>query len=247
METAKGYTRFTESMEDHLRLLYELSRDGGEVSGSRLVECLGVRHASVTNMLKKLEGLGLVWREPYYGMGLTDAGQRAALGVIRRHRLIELYLVEALGYSWEEVHEEAESLEHAASEEFADRLERLLGYPEADAHGSPIPTRDGRLPEQPSYLSMAGLCVGQEVVVRRVLDRDPQALKHLAGMGLTLGTEVEVLERHPFDGPLVLDSGGKSLLISPNLACHVFVEHLGSTDVERNGHEQDGREEGRSS
>lgn len=216
-------TRFGRSAEDYLRLIYELGHGGEEVGVSALARRLGISAASVTGMGKRLAGVGLVDRTPYRGLSLTEEGRKAALGVVRRHRLIELYLVEALGYSWDEVHEEAENLEHAASEGFVDRLERLLGHPEADAHGFPIPTREGEVAEEPC-VPLVGLGVGERVVVRRVLDRDPEVLRHLAGMGLNLGTELELVERHPLEGRLIVASGGESLVVSPNLARHVFVE-----------------------
>ena len=227
----------TESMEDYLRLVYELGLDGGEVGVSALAGRLGISAPSVTGMAKRLARAGLVWRTPYRGLTLTEEGRKAALGVVRRHRLAELYLVEVLGYSWDEVHEEAERIEHAISERFVERMEKLLGHPEVDPHGSPIPTRDGEVVERP-HVPLAGLDVGERAMVSRVLDRDPEALRHLSGMGLTLGAELEVVERHPFDGPLLLDSGGGNLVVSRILARLVFVEPIpvrgeGSTDLPR--------------
>lgn len=215
----------TESMEDYLRLIYELGLDGEEVGVSALAGWLGISAPSVTGMAKRLAKAGLVRRTPYRGLTLTEEGRQAALGVVRRHRLVELYLVEVLGYSWEEVHEEAERIEHAVSEGFVDRIEKLLGHPEVDAHGSPIPTKDGEVAEQ-THVPLAGLGIGKRAMVRRVLDRDPEALRQLAGIGLTLGAELEVVERHPLDGPLILSSGGESLVLSRILARRVFVEPI---------------------
>ena len=213
----------TESMEDHLRLVYELGLDGEEVGVSALAGRLGISAPSVTGMAKRLAKAGLARRVPYQGLNLTEEGRKAALGVVRRHRLVELYLVEVVGYSWDEVHDGAERIEHAVSEEFVDRIEKLLGHPEVDAHGSPIPTKDGEVVERP-YVPLAGIGCGERVVIRRVLDRDPEVLRHLSRMGLVLGAELEVLERHPFDGPLILGSGGESRVVSPKPAGHVFVE-----------------------
>ncbi len=215
--------KLTESVEDYLRLIYELELDGEEVRVSALARRLGISAASVTGMAKRLAKVGLVRRAPYRGLTLTEEGRKAALEVVRRHRLVELYLVEVLGYSWDEVHEEAESLEHAVSEEFVDRIDRLLGRPEVDAHGSPIPTKDGGVGERP-YVPLAEIWCGERVAIRRVLDRDPEVRRHLTGMGLILGAELEVVECHPFDGPLILDAGGESRVVSPKLAGHVFVE-----------------------
>lgn len=229
---AQTLRTLTPPMQDYLRLIHELGQDGVEVTGSRLIERNGFRHASVSNMLKKLEKMGLVWREPYYEVGLTNEGQRAALGVVRRHRLIELYLFKALDYPWDEVHEEAERMEHAASEQLVDRLERLLGYPKADAHGAYIPGRDGEVYGDSSYVSLAGLDGGERATIRRVLDREPEVLRHLAGLGLILGVELSVLERHPFEGPLIVDAGEGSLIVSRELARHVFVEPTPAEAVE---------------
>ena len=148
MSGTKTTRRFSRSAEDYLRLIYELGHGGEEVGVSALAGRLGISAASVTGMAKRLAGVGLVDRTPYRGLSLIGEGRKAALGVVRRHRLIELYPVEALGYSWDEVHEEAENLEHAASEGFVDRLERLLGHPEAGAHGFPIPPGRARSPRR---------------------------------------------------------------------------------------------------
>lgn len=218
-----GTGKPTRTMQIYLRLIYDLGQEGGEVTGSRLVEGLGVRHASVTNMLKKLAKMGLVWREPYHGVGLTAGGEREALAVIRRHRLIELYLVKALGYSWEQVHEEAEVLEHAVSSRFVERIDGALGYPEADAHGALIPTREGEVAHQ-DYEILAGIQAGRRVVLRRVLDTDPEILRCLEKAGLTPGKELEIVERHSFEGPLVLSDGVEEHIVGLRTARLVFVE-----------------------
>ncbi len=214
----------TRPMQDYLRVIYELGRDG-EVSTSRLAGGLGVSGASATGMVKRLALLGLVSREPYREVMLTEAGKRAALGVVRRHRLAELYLTEALGYSWEDVHVEADELEHAISEGLENRLDESLGHPRVDPHGSPIPKKDGTIEEQ-EYASLAETEAGQRVVVRRVSDGNAEMLSYLADTGIVLGSEVEITERHPFDGPVEVDVGGQTRFVGLELARHIFVERM---------------------
>lgn len=213
----------TESMQDYVKFVYELERAEGRATTSRLAELLGVADASATNMVKRLAELGLVEREPYRGVVLTPAGEKVALEVLRHHRLLEAYLAEALGYSWEDVHDEADRLEHVISEEFEDRIDRLLGYPTVDVHGSPIPTKDGEISEQ-DYLPLADLEPGVRATVRRADDRHPEMLAYLSEIGLTLGVEFVLVEVHPFDGPLVVEAAGERHILSRELARHVFVE-----------------------
>jgi DtxR family Mn-dependent transcriptional regulator len=144
---------------------------------------------------------------PYYGARLTAAGQERAVATIRRHRIIELFLVKVLGYAWDEVHEEAERLEHTASMRLVERMSQVLGEPESDPHGAPIPSAQGAFHEE-RWPSLAQMDVGARAVLRRVSDEDPEALRYLAGMGLMPGTEIEVLERAPFEGPLRVRIGG---------------------------------------
>lgn len=213
----------TQSMQDYLKLIYQLEWNEGKVTGSRLAECLGVTSASVTNMVDRLAKLGLVRREPYRDVTLSAEGEKAALKIIRRHRLIELYLVRELGYSWDEVNAEAEKLEHVISEDFEDRIDRLLGYPKIDPHGAPIPTKDGKIGKE-VYVSLAELETGDRAVVRLVLDRDSEMLSYLTTIGVTLGVTLEVVERYPFDGPIMVDTGDDRHVLSMTLARHIFVE-----------------------
>ncbi|TCJ15674.1 metal-dependent transcriptional regulator [Rubrobacter taiwanensis] len=210
-------------MQDYIKFIYELEQTEGKASTSRLAELMGVADASATNMVKRLADLGLVERQPYKGVTLTGEGEKIALEVLRHHRLIELYLARALGYPWDKVHAEAERLEHVISEYFEDRVDQLLGYPTVDVHGSPIPTKDGEIEEQ-DYVPLESVQIGERVAVRRVLDRDPKMLSYLSKIGLTLGVELEVTGRHPFDGPLVIETGGDRHIISLELARHIFVE-----------------------
>ena len=188
--------------QDYAKAIYSLSRRGQEsVSTSALAERLSVSPASASAMVKRLAELGFVSHEPYRGVNLTPAGEKVALEVIRHHRLLELYLSEALGMPWDRVHDEAEVLEHAISEELSDLIAEKLGDPTHDPHGDPIPTRDGRIEEQVTR-SLADSQPGDRVVLARVSDSDPAMLRYLGERGIEPGTALEVVGREPFGGPL---------------------------------------------
>jgi DtxR family Mn-dependent transcriptional regulator len=217
----------TESMQNYLKRILVLEETGsGTVSTQAIADALGKTPASVTGMLKKLAQSRLVNYEPYQGVRLTPAGRKIALEVLRHHRLLELYLHQALGYSWDQVHAEAERLEHHISEEFEDRIDAMLGYPATDPHGDPIPRRDGSMPDRRMTLLYA-LAPGTPGVVARVDDQDPQRLRYLTEIGLLLGTRVEVLRRDPFDGPLHVrvlgEDAPRELVLGKALALSVMV------------------------
>jgi DtxR family Mn-dependent transcriptional regulator len=187
---------------------------------------LGVSSASATNMLKKLANAGLVEHELYRGASLTGAGRKVALEVIRHHRLLETYLAEALGLSWDEVHDEAEVLEHVLSERLEDRIAALLGDPDFDPHGHPIPRRDGTLPEA-SERRLWEVADGERVAIDRVSDHEAEALRYLGGLGIFPGTEVQVVGRGPVGGPLFIKVGGQGdevHALSKELAEAVWVD-----------------------
>lgn len=171
-----------------------------------LAQRLGVTPASVTGMIKHLADMQLVTYEPYQEFVLTDAGQQIALEVLRHHRLIELYLQEELGYTWDEVHAEAEQLEHAISEAFEDRIAEVLGHPEFDPHGEPIPAKDGSCAE-PAGTRLTDLAVGQSGRVARVSDDEPVLLRYLAELNIMLDATLTVVEKAPFAGPLHVQVG----------------------------------------
>ena len=218
------------AVEDYLKAIFHLSGgERGTAGTSAVAERLGVTAGSVTGMLKRLAEQGFVEHVPYYGAKLTDSGMERAVATIRRHRIIELFLVEVLGYAWDEVHEEAEALEHTASARLVDRMSEVLGAPESDPHGAPIPSADGSFHEE-RYPSLAEIEPGTRVVLRRVSDEDAEALRYLAGMRMLPGTEVEVLERAPFEGPLrvrVGGAGGAEQVIGRRFAATLQVEPLG--------------------
>jgi DtxR family Mn-dependent transcriptional regulator len=211
------------AVEDYLKAIRELQREGEPVSTSALAELLERSPASVTNMIKSLARRGLVEHEPYHGVRLSEAGEREALQIIRRHRVIEAYLIEKLGYSWDRVHAEAERLEHAASDELVERMAAVLGHPDMDPHGSPIPTAAGELKER-LHPPLSQLPGGARATVREVSDADEGRLRYLAELGLFPGTRVEVLEREPFDGPIRIRVGGRERSLGRGLAEAVRVE-----------------------
>src|SRR5918999_6611931 len=189
--------------EDYLKALYVLEEEHGlsaPVSTTALAGQLEVAAASATNMLKKLHSVGLVSHVPYRGTALTAAGRKVALEVVRHHRLLETYLAEAMGVPWDQVHQEAEVLEHVLSEGLEQRIAELLGNPTADPHGHPIPSKDGRVPET-SRDSLWGVDDGGLVQVDRVSDQRGVALRHLATLGIRPGTEIAVERRDPVGGP----------------------------------------------
>ncbi|MEX2252621.1 MAG: metal-dependent transcriptional regulator [Thermoleophilaceae bacterium] len=200
----------SEAVQDYAKAIYSLSAPAGEpVSTSALAERLGVSAASASAMVKRLAELGLVTHEPYHGVELTDAGEHVALAVMRHHRLLELYLAEALGMSWDRVHEEAEVLEHAISPELSELIAAKLGDPTHDPHGDPIPTREGRLDEGDT-LSLQELETGQGGTFVRVSDSNPELLRFLSERGIVPGMSFEVVDKHPFDGPLFARFGDET-------------------------------------
>ena len=239
----------TAPVEDYLKTIFEIELADAAGSGHRehppvagtneIAQALGIAPASVTGMLRRLAEQGLISYERYRGVRLSDAGRRAALRTIRRHRVIEAYLTNALGYPWDRVHEEAERLEHAASDELIDRMAAAIGEPTTDPHGAPIPTRDGTMDAGP-VLALVDVDVGHVVRIRMVGDRDPERLRYLAELGITPGADVRVVARAPFGGPITLrivregnqgsrvagrsGRGDRESAIGPSLAAQVFVE-----------------------
>ena len=200
----------SDAVQDYAKAIWSLAQRSNEpVSTSAIAERLEVSPASASAMVKRLEALGLATREPYHGVRLTPAGQRVALAVLRHHRLLELYLAEALGMSWDRVHEEAEVLEHAISPELSELIATKLGNPTHDPHGDPIPTRDGEI-DEPRTQALADLPPGARGRFVRVSDADPEMLRYLAERGIGPGDRFHVLEREPFEGPLTVRFQGRS-------------------------------------
>lgn len=213
------------AVEDYLKTIHSLTKREEPASTSAIADRLGIAAGSVTGMVKRLAEQGLVEHVPYYGARLTARGEREAVRLIRRHRLLELFLVQVLGYTWDRVHDEAERLEHAATDELIDRIAAVLGEPLLDPHGAPIPNNKGELVET-TYPTMDEMSVGERAVLRRVSDEDPAALRYLAELALIPGAEVELLERAPFNGPLKVQVGGQERFVGAELASSLEVETI---------------------
>jgi DtxR family Mn-dependent transcriptional regulator len=212
----------TAPVEDYLKTIYGFERDGRAAATNDIAQRLSIAPASVSGMVQRLADQGLVEYERYKGVRLTAAGRRAALKTIRRHRVIEAYLVRALGYGWDGVHEEAERLEHAASDTLIDRMAQAIGEPLTDPHGAPIPTREGKIDET-VHQSLADAAVGARTRVVLVGDEDPGMLRYLDSLGLRPGVEVILTDRAPFDGPLTIRVGSETQQVGSALAARVMV------------------------
>ena len=215
-------TKLSPAIEDYVKAIYLLHQERAQVTTSLLAKQLGVAPASVSGMIQKLAKLNLVTHMPYRGVVLTDLGQRGALEVLRRHRLLELFLVEALGYSWDEVHAEAEVLEHVISETLEARIAERLGHPIADPHGDPIPFPDLTLPPD-AYEPLVQLPVGSQGHIVRVIDQESAHLRYLQKLGLVPGATVTMHARAPFDGPLTIGVGDIVHVIDSRMACSILV------------------------
>jgi DtxR family Mn-dependent transcriptional regulator len=212
----------SETAQDYLKEIYKLQMEIGRVETSALAERVGVAPPSATAMLKKLGALGLVEHERYRGARLTRAGEKAAIEVIRHHRLLEMYLAETLGLPIAEVHDEAERLEHALSEELEARIDARLGFPTHDPHGHPIPDADLNL-DQTSVRVLHDLEPGEHATIERVPDGDAELLRYLSTLDLLPGERVELVEAAPFGGPVRLLSRGAEHAISRELAAQIGV------------------------
>ena len=214
------------SVEDYLKAIYGLAVREGHAATTDIAERLAVAPASVTGMIKRLAESGHVEHEPYRGVRLTAEGRTAALRVMRRHRVLETYLISKLGYDWASVHEEAERLEHAVSDELIERMAFALGHPQYDPHGAPIPTREGEI-EQTAYVPLTDVEVGGRAALRQVGDDDAERLRYLKSIGLVPLAALEVIDRQPFGGPITVRVGEtdtKDRVIGPELAACLYVE-----------------------
>jgi DtxR family Mn-dependent transcriptional regulator len=212
----------TAPVEDYLKAIYTIGKGTGAAATNEIAQRLALAPASVSGMVRRLADQGLLTYERYHGVKLTESGRRAALRTLRRHRVIEAYLVHALGYPWDRVHDEAERLEHAASDKLVDKMAATIGEPAVDPHGAPIPTRDGAVDET-EYTSLADIAIGVPGVVVRVADEDPAMLRYLAELSVVPGKRVTVKSRAPYGGPITLAVGRQELSIGPALAAHVLT------------------------
>jgi DtxR family Mn-dependent transcriptional regulator len=224
--TSYGLRRLlTESIEDYLVTIYRLSRIGGEkrVTTSAIAQALGVSAPSVTSMTqKKLTRLDLVDYERHRGVTLTPLGEKISLQILRHHRIVELYLTEILDLPWDQVHDEANRLEHAVSPMLIERMAAALGDPQVDPHGDPIPSKDGSI-AHPGLVPLYDVPPGKTVIVRRVRDQSSQILRYLSEIGLIPGTPVEVHAQAPFDGPLTVQVGDSEQVLGRDLARIILV------------------------
>ena len=213
----------TEAVEDYAKAIYALQgRTRGAVGTSAIAERLGVSPASVTAMLKRMDEMGLVSHEPYHGVTLTRDGERVALEVMRHHRLLEAYLAEVLEMPWDQVHREAEVLEHYISEDLEERIASALGHPSHDPHGDPIPSRELELVIEPG-VPLSDLAAGSSGTFSRVSDADPEMLRYLDDLGIRPGSQLTVTDRQPFGGPLTIRVAGAAHAIGEQLARRMLV------------------------
>lgn len=229
LERPSARDHLTHVVEDYLKTIYDLTATSGRATTNQIAERMGVTPASVTNMVQKLAATKppLLEYRKHRGVVLTPEGEQAALEIIRHHRLLEMYLHQALGFGWDEVHAEADRLEHVISEEFEERIAESLGHPRQDPHGDPIPTRDLRLPEAPlSRLSQ--LRPGQQASIQRVPSEDPELLRYLSDLGLTPQARLSVLDFSPFDGNLRVKIEGKeeTAVLGTTITERIFVDVL---------------------
>ena len=212
-----------QSTEDYIKGIYKLRKRGKAVATSEIAKHLNIGDGSVTDMVKKLSEKKLLRYKPYRGVDLTDEGRRLAMKMMRRHRLWEMFLVRFLGYTWDEVHDEAERLEHVTSDEMERRLDKALDHPRFDPHGDPIPTADGELKPK-VYTSLGEFSEGDRVKILRVSDDDPAILQHATKLSLKLNNKITVKKKLKFDGSMIVKVGAKEQFISQQLANSIFVE-----------------------
>jgi len=214
-----------QTTEDYIKNIYKLQREGGKVTTSALAQSMQLSDPSITDMIKKLSERGFVRYAPYKGVELTASGRRMAMKILRRHRLWEMYLVKFLGFSWDQIHDEAEHLEHVTSDMLEKKLDAALGFPTVDPHGDPIPSVDGEL-DHPEYTSLTECDAGDVVKVLRVSDDEPQILQHASRLGVGLNTRITVREKMEFDGSMTIKVGSREQFISREVAGAIFVERM---------------------
>ncbi len=219
--------KLTHAVEDYLKTIYEITTTSPRASTKEIAMLLEVSPASVTGMLQKLAATDppLIEYQKHRGALLTVEGEKIALEVLRHHRLLELFLHQILGYEWDEVHREADRLEHVISEEFEERIAQALGDPEHDPHGDPIPTRELKIPET-SSTRLFDLRAGQSATIQRARDTDSQLLRYLSELGLVPNTQITIIDFSPFDENLTLSLTGQeeSIVLGPQITRQIYVE-----------------------
>ncbi|HYH14246.1 MAG TPA: metal-dependent transcriptional regulator [Flavisolibacter sp.] len=216
---------FSSSEENYLKAIYHLQTEADTVSTSALAQQLNAKPASITDMMKKLSAKGLLNYKPYYGFTLSVEGKKAALTIIRRHRLWEFFLAQKLGFKWDEVHEVAEELEHVSSKKLIEKLDAYLGFPEFDPHGDPIPDTRGRV-RKVDHIALTKLSVNQLAVVQSIANQSPDVLDFLHQKNIGIGTTLEIVKRHAFDGSLEIKVRKTLITITPTLSEFLFVKKV---------------------
>jgi DtxR family Mn-dependent transcriptional regulator len=212
----------TRSTEDYLKHIYHLESSGSKANTGSLAVQLGISPASVSEMITKLSAEGWISNEPYHGFTLTKRGERIAINLVRKHRLIEVFLQQHLKYEWDEVHTEAEKLEHAISDNFIDKLDEYLGFPKFDPHGDPIPDKNGKL-EATHYKLLTKAESGKDYMIAKVNDASNEILQYLSKIGLKLNSNISLNEKIDFDGSVLITLEGKKHLLSHKMAELIFV------------------------
>ncbi|MHB1685972.1 MAG: metal-dependent transcriptional regulator [Ignavibacteriaceae bacterium] len=212
------------SKEDYLGIIFKHKNDDGEIKPNLIAEKLAVSNAAVTDMIKKLSKEGYIKHQRYKGIGLTAAGEVYARNMVRRHRIWEIFLNRIVGIPWDKVHDEANRLEHSSSDELINKLEEMVGFPEYDPHGDPIPSKEGKMPKTKNYIPLSKLNEGESATVIRVNDFDEKFLVYIAGLGVKLNETIKLKEKRDFDKSMLIIIKGKPWNISEKLAENVFVE-----------------------
>ena len=210
------------SIEDYLKYIYHIQSAEKKVNTSSLAGTLNISPASVSEMINKLSKKGWITNTPYKGFQLTKEGEKISLALIRKHRLLEVFLQQHLNYEWDEVHEEAELLEHVCSDNFINKLEEYLGYPKFDPHGDAIPDKNGKIRESNNFILSAGKA-GNDYIITKVDDTSDEILKYLSKIGLRLNTKIHINEKLEFDGSVLISIGNKKQLLSSVMVEHIFV------------------------
>ena len=212
------------SKEDYLSTIYKYRDTDGAIKANKIADKLSISNAAVTDMLKKLAKDGYINYEKYKGINLTDNGEEYAKSMVRRHRIWELFLHQVVGMPWDKVHDEANRLEHSASDELISRMEEMLDFPEFDPHGDPIPAKDGSVPKQKKSIPLIKLSKNKTGIVTRVNDFDNSFLKYIARIGIDLNKKILIKDIFDFDKSMLIEIDDNEIIISSTIAANIFVE-----------------------
>ncbi|MCI0448841.1 MAG: metal-dependent transcriptional regulator [Chlorobi bacterium] len=212
----------SQSIEDYLKNIYHIQEEGGKANTGNLASILSVSPASVSEMVTKLSKQGWIENEPYHGFKLTGEGEKISIALIRKHRLLEVFLYQNMNYQWDEVHAEAERIEHVVSDKFIDKLDEYLGYPKFDPHGDPIPDKNGKIPPT-HYKLLNSAAPEKDYTIAKVNDSSREILKYLSKIGLKLNSKIHLSEKIEFDGSVLITLSGKKHLLSQKMSENIFV------------------------